>query len=390
MMAGFLALATTICFIAGHPGPAEHFTDLANHLNSQGYDAHVYTFTDVAYHKFQERHLEVDQQFVVEGLTSEEEEQLAKTIAKISAKAQCVITDVGHPFNIKIQKALHAYPIKQIAYYDNPASIIPGGNSNIAFETMQAAGWALFANAILAESTTPIYKEPGNPIDFSNIKRIGLGYSPTVNLATIISKRRIHEQLAMRSDFFTKNNIEDKGQKIVIYFGGNNHVYFEQALPAFLSLCAEAAPHIDLSQVIFVLQQHPRAKELNLDSKQVEAWSKTHKSLKNMPTIFISNFSTDNAQVFGDAAFYYQTSMTAQFVLEGLPTFQVGHDDNDDILVKAGCVESLTNVQDFINAIKTINAGKLEEPLKDVVFNAIGINANWQEILENAIEESCN
>ena len=139
--------------------------------------------------------------------------------------ASFVLTDVGHAFDIKIQKSLtiHATKTPHLAYYDNPESLVPGGYSYTAAEVMLAAEGVLFANATLSEAK--IYNEVGKEVDFGSRKRMGIGYYP-ISQAKKIAERRELEHDKMQTQFLTKNKIEDKGQKVLVYFGGNNDEYF--------------------------------------------------------------------------------------------------------------------------------------------------------------------
>ena len=286
-------------------GPADHFATYADVLIKQGYNVKIYA-SGPALKKFQERGIEVVSPFSLENLRSEEEDNLADQIAKTCSTASLVLTDVGHAFDIKIQKALtvHATKIPRLAYYDNPEPFVPGGYSYTAAEVMREAEGILFANETLAQAT--IYSEIGKEVDFGCRKRIGIGYYP-VSQAKKIAERRELEHENMRSIFLSKNEIEDKGQKLWVYFGGNNEEYFSKAFPAFLSFLAQASEQA--GNGVIVIQQHPGAKVKNQDAEQVSKWLKELGEKAKIPRIIISDLSSDNAQVIADAAFYYQTSM---------------------------------------------------------------------------------
>jgi hypothetical protein len=122
-----------ICLIACHGGPADHFATYAEVLIKEGYDVQIHA-TGPALKKFQERGIEVKSSFSLDNLTPDEEDHLAQAIAKTCSTASMVLTDVGHAFDIKIQKALsnHATKIPHLAYYDNPEPFVPGGYSSTA------------------------------------------------------------------------------------------------------------------------------------------------------------------------------------------------------------------------------------------------------------------
>lgn len=135
----FLASAAAVCLIACHGGPADHFATFAESLSQSAETIEVYA-TGPALKKFQERGIEVKVPFFIDKISPEEEDVLAEQIAKSCSTASVIITDVGHAFDIKIQKALarQATHVPRFAYYDNPESYVPGGYSAVATEVMLA------------------------------------------------------------------------------------------------------------------------------------------------------------------------------------------------------------------------------------------------------------
>ncbi len=378
-----ISMSTVVCLIACHGGPADHFATYAEVLTKQGYDVQIHA-TGPALKKFQECGIEVNS-FSLDNLTAEEEASLAQTIAKTCSTASIIITDVGHVFDVKIQKALsiHATKIPRLAYYDNPEPFVPGGYSSTAAKVMEVAKGVLFANETLAKAK--IYSAVGKEIDFTDKKRFGIGYYPVSQAEKIAEKRKTDHETA-RSTILMKNGIDDKGQKILVYFGGNNEEYFSKALPAFLSFVAESSKRMDLKNTVIVIQQHPGAKVKNQDGQQVEAWLKEFEGQISMPKVILSDFSSDHAQVLADAAFYYQTSMGPQFVLEGIPTVQIGHETYEDILVRNHLAPTVTNAEGLVKVIKTLE--KMGRMPKEDLLSNLGIKENWPEILENVIKES--
>ena len=137
----FFIPSAIVCFIACHGGAADHFATYAETLTKRGYDVQIYA-TGPALKKFQERGITVKSSFSLDNLTSEEEDNLARIIAKTCSGASIVLTDVGHVFDVKIQKALSLPAIKasRLAYYDNPEPFVPGGYSSTAAEVMHFGG----------------------------------------------------------------------------------------------------------------------------------------------------------------------------------------------------------------------------------------------------------
>lgn len=375
-----------VCLIACHGGPADHFATYAEVLTKQGYDVQIHA-TGPALKKMQDRGIEVKYSFSLDNLTPKEEDRLAQEIAKTCSSASIVLTDVGHVFDVKIQRALsiHATQIPRLAYYDNPEPFVPGGYSSTAAEVMEIAQGILFANETLAKSK--IYNIAGEEIDFTDKKRFGIGYYPVSQAEKIAEKRKLDHH-AVRATFLMENGIEDRGQKVLVYFGGNNEEYFSKAFPAFLSFLADAATQADLKNIVILIQQHPGAKIKNQDGQQVATWLKNFGNEKDMPKIMMSNFSSDHAQVLADAAFYYQTSMGPQFVLEGIPTIQIGHKAYDDILVRNHLAPTVTHAEGLANAIKDLEEKTNERPQQGLILHSLGIKENWPEELENAILES--
>lgn len=285
---------------------------------------------------------------------------------------------------MKIQKALSIQAIKvpRLAYYDNPEPFVPGGYSSTAAEVMNVAEGVLFANETLAK--TKIFSSVGQEIDFSDKKRFGIGYYP-VSQAEKIAEKRKSDHETVRSEFLMKNGIQDNGQKVLVYFGGNNEEYFSKAFPAFLSFVAQSSKEINLKNIVIVIQQHPGAKVKNQDGRQVESWLKEFGEQSSTPKVILSDISSDNAQVLADAALYYQTSMGPQFVLEGIPTIQIGHETYEDILVRNRLTSTVTNAIEFVQVIK-----KLEEmgtmPQEDLL-NSLGIKQDWPDRFEDIIKK---
>jgi hypothetical protein len=381
----FSASAAAVCLVACHGGPADHFATFAESLPKNVGKIEIYA-SGPALKKFQERGIEVKVPFSIEKISSDEEDLLAEQIAKACSTAMVVITDVGHAFDIKVQKAIarQATHVARLAYYDNPEAYVPGGYSGVAAEVMLAADGILFANSNLTKTT--LFQEPGKEIDFGSRKKIGIGYYP-ISQAERIAQRRATDQLEMRQTLFSKNNLADTGQKVLVYFGGNNDEYFSKALPAFLSLLEEGMKRSDFTNLVFVIQQHPGAKSKNLDGNLVLEWISKHSETAQAPKIIISDFSSDDAQIIADGALYYQTSMGPQFVLAGIPTIQVGHETFQDILVRNQLSPSVTDVGQFVSVIDDLAHQKKDIP-RDVILKGLGIKADWLQTLEATIKNN--
>lgn len=359
------SIPATIFMVACHANPGDHFATFAGALKNKGYNVNVIA-SGPALTKMQMKGIEVQHPFSLDNLDDAALEVEAQRIAKICEQATVVLTDVGHVFDIKIQKALSHYPVKRLAYYDNPEPFVPGGYSLIATEVMQATNGVLFANA----------KLEANPLLNGESKKC-IGYYP-IQQAMDLKQRRDLKHDVMRTEFFEKNGIVDRGQKVLVYFGGNNEAYFDHAFPAFLDFLAQQD---NLSQYVVVIQQHPGAKRENRDGSQVASWMEKHPQKVKM---IVSDFTSDDAQVIADAALYYQTSMGAQFALLGIRTIQVGHEIYEDILIRNQLAPSVTSTEGLTCELKALSSD-YKQPSQEVIFDGLGIRSDWLTRLEDAL-----
>lgn len=373
--------AAAVCFIACHGGPADHFSTFAEELTSKGHKVQIYA-TGPALKKFQDRKMEMIFPFSLENIS---EEEAAIQLAKSCWGADVIITDVGHVFDVSLHEALKSQASKslRLAYYDNPESYVPGGYSAVAAKVMLAAQGVLFANANLVK--TPLYQAPSHEICLPLGKRIGLGYYP-ISQAEKIAKRRMSDQSQIRAQLFSKYSLTDRGQKVLVYAGGNNEEYFSKAFPAFLKFLSEASLQGDLSNFVVLLQQHPGAKEKNFDGELVRQWLEQHSGAAKIPQFFISELNSDEAQVVADGMLYYQTSMGPQFVLAGIPTIQAGHDTYEDILVKNGLCSTVTNGEGLMSALARLQKNIGVESGNEAILQGLGISSDWANRLRRAIE----
>lgn len=325
-----MAAISTICFIACHAGPAEHFQAFANALEMKGHTVEIYA-SGPAVGKFSDRQVNP---FAIENN--------AELLATKCSKANVVITDVGHSFNEDFHQRMQAYPdVKRFAYYDNPEGVVPGEYGEIAKRVRSAAGQVLYANTGLAKGD----------------RDIGIGYYPLQKAEVLLAKRK-SERTAIRK----KLGIEEE-EKLLVYVGGNNSVYFEKAFPAFLQFLKKG----ECSGKRVMVQQHPGAKEENRDGKQLEGW-------EGETQVFMSEVSTDEALIAADAVLYYQTSMAPLFVLAGIPTMQVGHEPYQDILFRKGLLAK--------DVDELFHQGAVDEAS---VRKGLGLQEDWQERLAKAI-----
>lgn len=366
-----------VFFIVCHAGPADHFAVFAEDLQAKGCNVEIYA-GGPAIAKFASRPQLHVQPFSLEG---RDEEELASEIAKKCVSAAVVITDVGHSFNISMQKRLAVMAPRAIraAYYDNPGDSVPG-YSETAAKVMQAAEKILFSNANHAEE--PIYETPSKEIVLAKEKRVGIGYYP-IEQAAAIAKLRKERGAKIRAKLFESHGLKDVGQKLLVYAGGNNEEYFSKAWPAFLLFLEETSLQEDLSNFVVLLQQHPGAKQGNRDGRLVAEYCQK----PGKPLFLISSMSSDDAQAAADGMLYYQTSMASQFVLADIPTIQVGHAVFRDILTENKLCRTAINAGEFLGALKELNKKPSTPADRDLVKQKLGIRSDWSGRLADCIQE---
>jgi hypothetical protein len=374
--------ATAICLIACHG--ADHFATFSDELSKKGANVQIYA-SGAALKRFTEKGIVVYKPFSVDKISSADEDALAIEIAKSCSTASVVLTDVGHPFAAKIHRALseHAVKVLHYAYYDNPEPFVPGGYSGVAAEVMLASQGILFANSNLANSE--IFREPGKAIDLSQHLRFGIGYYPIAQ-ADKIAQLRTSSQVSKRKEIFAKYKLDDKGQKVVVYCGGNNEEYFNKAFPAFLDLLGQAMHQSNFKNIVVVIQQHPAAKAKNIDGKLVVDWIAQNEKKAGSPRVIISDFNSDDAQIIADLVMYYQTSMGPQFVLAGIPTAQIGHEPYEDVLVRNKLCPSITKAAELIAIIEAMEKQHKQQVQREVILKGLGIRADWIQVLEKTLK----
>lgn len=357
-----------IVFIVCHGGPAAHFSEFAKELAKEGCRVEILA-TGPALDKLKgagAKEFNPDQLDIEDPAS---QKILAERVAKSLGPANVVITDVGHLLMASVHEAiaLESPTIRRLAYYDNPEPLVPGDYMKTVAQVMAAANKVLFANANLAKE--PLYSSPLSPLLLPLEKRVGIGYYPVEAAKCLESARNERKEIA-RQLFFDQYKIADTGQKILVYLGGNNKVYFEQAYPAFLMLLQKS--RLDPSQYILLMQHHPGDKKREID-----------RNLSDGCPIFVSKATSEEALILADAVLYYQTSMGPQCILAGIPAIQVGHDTYPDILIRNHLAPSATTQEDFTKAVEV--CAKPEKCPK--LLDDLGISQNWRDRLKSAIDE---
>lgn len=373
----------SICCVVCHGGPADHFATLLPELQKKGVQLHIHATPGVI-----EKFKEVDLQVHLLNInnTSLSEIDVARKLAKECSKVSVLLTDLGNSFEISLQQAFKEYNphIKRLVYYDNPESYVPGGYSEIADATIQIADRVLFSNSNLTRSPLYINKEKESDVPFD--KRFGIGYYPMFRVQEI-RKKRLEEKKtnSMRLKFFHEHQIQGKDKKLLVYFGGNNDEYYKFAFPAFQKFLANSIERSNLSDLVFVIHQHPAAKNSNRDWNYIKAWVEEIGNNSKAPTIILSQWDSNQMQIIADCALYYQTSMAAQFALSGIPTMQIGHEIYQDILVKNKAIPSIVNTDDFLEILVKGNWESSQSDLKSLI-EYLGIRHDCCETLMESIK----
>lgn len=364
-----------LCFVTSHPNPASHFEKFICLYEEYGFQCKVITDKNVC-GKF----AQIKSKVVVIDPSNTETEQLLNAIEKEIASQSIVITDIANEIWVSLHKMLsEKHPaIKRAVYYDNPERYVPGSYSELAAKIIDKIEIILFANASLVQKG--IESHEGVSIDLSKKSNFGIGYYPKIEATQILGIKQNPEKVkSIKKSLLEKNSIPDKNQKIYVYIGGANDVYYNKAFPHFLKLVSEVTKvyNSPLQNTIIVLQQHPRAKvEGNQDAKLVNKLP----SSCNLPegfSFFVSDLPTSEALSIADGVFYYQTSMSAQFVFAGIPSvIQVGHDTYSDVLIRAG----FPSVTDCENLIQALSSNAANANLQDLE-RQLGMDPDWMKNL---------
>lgn len=342
-------ISTTICCVVSHGGPGDHFATFIPELQQMGATVHVHASPAVV-GKFKDLRIEVDNLSISDAPLSEIE--IARNLAKKCSKVSVLLTDIGNSFSTSLHKSFKEVnpQVKCLAYYDNPEPYVPGGYSAMANETMQLADRVLFSNTNFVHS--PIYKNKKKESSIPFEKRYGIGYYPTLR-AEEVRQSRLKEKKthSMRAKFFEEYQIQGKDKKVVVYFGGNNNEYYESAFPAFKKFLSESIKETDLSHLIFVIHQHPMARDSNRDWNHMKDWIEEVRENPKAPILTRSHWSSNEIQTIADCALYYQTSIAAQFAHAGIPTIQIGHEIYGDSLIRNKLIPSIISTNSFIDTI---------------------------------------
>lgn len=339
----------SVCFLTAHPGPANHFVEYAKVYEERGVPYHILS-GDTTAEKFTCAGLKVS------VLTDEEHLK----------DAQMVIFDTS-----QVERAAsikERFPgVKRVLYYDNPDAYVPGGYSESIAKAAKVADAILFANTNFISK--PIFSSVDTPIDLQAIERMATGYFPLQEAEKIAAAKDTNEA-KLRTDFFAHQALKDEGQRIVTYLGGANPEYYEKAFPAFCEMVFALNPDT-YKDVIFVIQQHPRARqEGNPDLEILGKYG------EEGPIVVTSKHQTIDAVAISDQVYYYQTSMAAQVAFAKILPIQIGHQVNADVMVTSG-FPVVTNVEMLSRTLQKKEG--IEGDTLDALTKALGVDPNWKE-----------
>lgn len=371
---------STIYFVACNAGPAAHFIDFANVLSD---DRTVHFFAaGQALVKCREESA-LTSKFTVVPFEIENEKELMQEIARKVGPSHIIITECGHQLMASIHHQLSELKLlTHLAYYDNPEKFVPGGYSTTTRKVVEAAQGIIYGNFTLLSDGIEEFE--GAKIDLQDKEIYGIGYYP-IHKSTEMRDCRLENQTNVRQKFLSQNHLEEAGQSILVYMGGNNEVYFKQAFPAFLDILEQASEQQDLSNTIILIQQHGGAKKENQDKNLYE--QRRSSMNDRYPQIIWSNMDIKNVQILADAVLYYQTSMGPHFVLtENLPVIQIGHQPYIDSLVKNQLCPVATTGEMFLKATHTLKTPvEINENAIDIIKKEVGYKETWKEALKRII-----
>lgn len=374
-------------FLTCNSAPTAHFIALSKCLDQEEHQV-TFVATGAEFGKLKELQVKLID-FNPENLDLNKEEvqiKLAGELVKICSVAKMIIVDVGHLFSVHFLEALAKSASSKrelplvISYYENIERWVPGGYSEVAFKVIKLSQGVFFANSNLVYED--LYIEEDVKMELGNIPRVGVGYYP-LEQAKSLKKRRLNTHQEARRNFMSLLKRPDQGEKILVYLGENNSVYFDQALLKFVEFIEEATKDKDLSNTIIIFQPHPTGK-----TKQ-EAWLNTKElpSGSYAPAYVFSDMNTVDALVLADAVAGRQSSMVYQVALLNIPYMQVSHKTYPDVLVRNG-YPSATTASDFVETLSRILGQASEEKpeIDEKILKDLGFQQNWSENFQKGIE----
>jgi len=372
-----------VCFLTVHPNSAHHFARFTKEL-----DKHQITWRVIAgdsaeailkQKKISHRKLSVwVNKRGIKNLSLEEQHSIAKLIVKECKRAKIIITDISEP----LVAAFHhecalASSAKRFVYYDNPEPYVPGeyGKNLTALLNTKPDG-IIFASHRLVNQK--LFGEPLQQLS-DRLEKVGLGFYPMEEAEGL--RLYVEQKSYLRDKLFEELGIADEKQKILLYLGGASTPYFEQAFPFFLDALEEQAGDPFFDNTLFLLQQHPRAKE-----EAIDLYALLEKALPLQ--VFTSPLPVLEALACSDLTYYYQTSMVPYILLANRPLLQVAplqvaplQPEHEDLGVKMGLIEAVYDSVDLPMASVRAMAQMHSEASLKAFEEELGYDPNWPEHL---------
>ncbi|MEI8300221.1 MAG: hypothetical protein WCG10_01230 [Chlamydiota bacterium] len=367
--------AVDVCFVTLHPSSVEHFVKLTKVLDQEKISWQIVA-ADISEQRLKERKIPHHKISVwtskktISELSYKEKIAIAKLTAKTCKKAKVIITDISESFIAEVHHELSLVSsAKRYVYYDNPEAYVPGEYSKVFEEVVKTRPYGVvFANKNLSEET--LYGNAKEPLDIDPFDKLGLGLALMEDVEQLDALADNKSEL--RHKLFEKLGIQDEKQKLLVYLGGSNSMYFSHAFPFFLRSIEDNLSYPFFDNVLLLLQQHPRAKqEGSMDLYELLA--------RGFPfQVFLSPMSTLEMMTCADLIYYYQSSLAPKLVLAKRPLVQVTPEPLEDMSTRLHLVNSVMHPKDFIsNSLIALSTNYQEQSLKLLQDN-LGYDENWE------------
>ena len=361
----FFSVLASIGFLLSHPNPSNHAKEFIKAYEEKGEECFVYTDSKAVANRFPEKAQ------IVKISTAQE----IQNTAKLLEKHDRIIADISIPQWAEVFRQIKNQTDK-IVYYDNPERFVSTAYSNLAQQMVLVSDTILFSNKNCVREG--ILNGEKRKISLSHKNLVGLGFYPQ-NISSEIMQFTKEQKLAFRKELFSVNNLEDKGQQILVIAGGASEEY-DKTFLSFMVLTKNILQegHNELNHYLFVLQQHPRSlQQGNKDGLCFQTYTASPNNPKNLVKGVISHLKTPQALSIADVVVYQQTSMAPEFILGGAPkVIQITHDfPNKDMLVHAGIAVVKTEEE----LLAALNQECIVS--KKQIRAKLGIDKNWKENL---------
>lgn len=337
-----------VCFLACHPGARAQMADIYEHLKIKNISCRFV--------------------LVEESLRGD----VYPLVEELDQGVSQLVADVGTPISAQVFQELsrRGSSVFKVAYYDNPESFVPGGYSSIAATVIESADAVVFASLLLQGQV--LYDGMRCELDLSAKRIHYLGYFPFCRFDFYRSLRSESCREQLRKAFFLQSEIEDKGQRFLLYLGGANKVYEQETLIHLCHLLRETHSSFGLDQTIVLLQRHPRASDLDLHLFQ-------DLQLEGLP-VAISPFDFASSLAIADVIGYYQTSTCLYFPLLGIPAAQIGSQCYSDLLVRNKLCSLVNDKESFLRFLEVSSIGSLpSDDELQAFYSLFGVDPDWEK-----------